>query len=430
MADRDPDLLIVGAGMVGAAAACLFARAGFSVAVVESGEPAAFDPGAPFGLRVSAISPGAQAVLAEAGVWEQVEQARACAYRRMQVEDRGAGAVLEFNAAEFGLERLGTIVENGLLQWALWQQMRSLAGIELHARAIIESFDLATARPGVRLANGREIRAALLVGADGADSAVRRELGIGRRLWHYGQQGLVAVVRTAAANPGVAWQRFMDGGPLAFLPLADGRSSIVWSRPDAEARRLLELDEQAFCAELQAATAMAANAGHGADGPFGAVLACGPRAAFPLSMQLADRYAGRQGVLVGDAAHVVHPLAGQGVNLGLLDAAALVEVLAKARDAAADISGAAVLQRYARWRRSEAELMARGIHGIRALFLPEPLTPLRRVGLGLLARSWLIREAFVRRAAGLDRAAPALARGTSLEGLLHRKNRTKRPGAA
>ncbi|MDX1555006.1 MAG: FAD-dependent monooxygenase, partial [Xanthomonadales bacterium] len=217
---------------------------------------------------------------------------------------------------------------------------------------------------------------------------------------------IVSVVQAGKANPGVAWQRFMEGGPLAFLPLDDGSSSIVWTRPDLAAERLLRLDETRFCEEL----------GDASNHWLGAIESCGPRAAFDLTMRLSQRYAGRRVALVGDAAHVVHPLAGQGVNLGFLDAAALVEVLLEARKAHEDwADGTSVertLARYSRWRRSDAEVMARGIHGLRALFTPAALAPLRRLGMKLVGRSWIAREAFVRRAAGVHNDAPAMARGS------------------
>jgi len=415
------DVLIVGAGTVGATAACLLSRAGFSVAVIEAREPSPFQPEAEVGLRVSAISPGSQAILAEAGAWRQVGQSRHCAYRRMRVEDRESSAFMEFAAGQFGMERLGTIVENELLQWSLWQCLNGLASVEVISPMQVAAFDLQGELAAVRLPDGREIRARLAVGADGAQSAVRRELGVGQQVWSYRQQGIVAVVKTEIANSGLAWQRFMPGGPLAFLPLADGRSSIVWSCPDSEARRLLDLDQESFCSELGLAAGKAGNNEEQATGIFGSVLECGPRAAFPLSMQLTETYTAGRAVLIGDAAHLVHPLAGQGLNLGLSDAAALAETLVLARKAGDDIANERVLQQFARWRRSEAELMARGIHGIRSLFLPEPLGPLRRLGLDLLSRSWLLQEAFIRRAAGCNRTAPALARGMELTQLMYEK---------
>lgn len=411
------DVIVVGAGMVGAAAAALLARAGFSVAVIEHREPRAFDGAREVGLRVSAFSPGAAAVLREAGAWRQVERQRHCPYRRMVVEDRDESTELVFDAPEFGLERLGTIVENDLVQWALWQSLLSAGGVEIFCPDEVAELDYVEGSPRVRMRSGEYLAARLLVGADGANSRIRHLLGIAQDHWDYGQQGIVGVVRTAAPNPGVAWQRFLDGGPLAFLPLQDGASSIVWSCPAAAAARLLQLDDEAFAAELESAAA-------GGPGHWpGRVTACGPRAAFALTMRLSERYSARGAVLVGDAAHVVHPLAGQGVNIGLLDAAALVEVLLDARQGGADFSDEQVLRKFDRWRRSEAEVMARGIHGLRGLFLPEGLGPLRRFGLGLVARSWSAREAFINRATGRNANAPALARGTTLTQLLQRERR-------
>ena len=407
------DIVVVGAGMVGAAAAALLSRAGFSVAVIEGREPAPFDPARPVGLRVSAFSPGSSDILAEAGAWRQVERQRHCAYRRMVVEDRDEASLLTFDAPEFGLERLGTIVENDLVQWSLWQSLLAMGGVEILCPERVAGLTSDDSGTRVRLDSGRDIDCRLLVGADGANSEIRQMLGISQEYWDYGQQGVVGVVETETPNPGVAWQRFMDGGPLAFLPLEDGSSSIVWSRPEAEAARLLELGDDEFIAELEGAAA--GGAGHWP----GRILSCGPRAAFPLTMRLSERYTARQAVLVGDAAHVVHPLAGQGVNLGLLDVAGLVESLVLARREGESPFAAKILQKFDRWRRSEAEVMARGIHGLRGLFTPGELGPLRRLGIGLVARSWTAREAFIRRATGRNRNAPALARGSALTDLLH-----------
>ncbi len=416
MTDRIHDVVIVGAGMVGSATACLLARSGFSVAIIEAREPPAFDPSAAVALRVSAFSPGSVDILAEAGAWRQIEQQRHCDYRRMHVEDRDESAALDFNAPEFGLERLGTILENHLVQWSLWQTLHAMGGVEIICPDQLETLDCQEQEPCIKLASGREVRYRLLVAADGANSRVRKMLGIGQDHWEYGQQGLVTVVETENANPGIAWQRFMQGGPLAFLPLADGSSSIVWSRPHAEAQRLLELDDHAFLLELeQAASTQDKN------WP-GVMRSCGPRAAFPLTMRLSERYTGERAVLVGDAAHVVHPMAGQGVNLGLLDAAGLVEVLIDARRRQLDFAGEKALRKYGMWRRSEAEIMARGIHGIRGLFTPEALGPVRKLGLALVSASWVVREAFIKRAAGKNRNAPALARGTALTDLLNPGN--------
>ena len=410
--DRKFDALIVGAGMVGATAACLLARSGFSVAILEAREPQVFDSTGEVGLRVSAFSPGAQDILAEAGAWRQIEQQRHCPYRRMRVEDRDESVVIAFSAPEFGLERLGTIIENQLVQWSLWQTLQVMGGVEIICPDQLEALEYEDDEPVARLSSGRSLRCRLLVGADGANSKVRKMLGIDQDHWEYCQQGIVSVIETSQPNPGIAWQRFMQGGPLAFLPLQDGTSSIVWSRPEAEARRLLKLGDDEFCAELEQAAA-----GESQTWP-GTIRTCGLRAAFPLTMQLSHCYAASRAVLIGDAAHVVHPLAGQGVNLGLLDAAGLAEVLVEARSHQIDISSEKTLRKFARWRRSEAEVMARGIHGIRGLFMPDALAPLRRLGLKLVSRSWTAKEVFIKRAAGKNRNAPALARGVALTDLL------------
>ena len=411
MSNHHYDVAVVGGGMVGAASACLLLKEGFSVALIEARQPPGFDEDEAVGLRVSAISPGSQSILGHTGAWRIIAERRHCPYRRMHVEeaDDGGPAELELTALEFGLERLGTIVENASIETALWQvlEARRTAGdpLEVHRPARIAEIEPGEAAVGLVLDGGNRLSAALVVGADGPRSPVREQSGIDQRIWHYGQQGIVSVVRAERANPGVAWQRFMEGGPLAFLPLSDGTSSIVWTRPNVEAERLLGLGDEAFCEAVTEACGEW----------LGAVEVCGPRAGFDLTMRLSERYATRRTALVGDAAHVVHPLAGQGVNMGFLDAAALVEVLAAARDAHDEWSAADVLdpalEKYQRWRRSDAEVMAYGIHGIRALFTPSFLAPLRRLGLKMVAQSGPAREAFVRRAAGLHSDAPALARG-------------------
>jgi 2-octaprenylphenol hydroxylase len=412
------DIIIVGAGLVGAATACMLARSGFSVQVLEQQPPPPWSSESPVGLRVSALSPGSQHVLTEAGVWASISAQRACAYRRMRVEDGDERVVLDFNAAEFALERLGSIIENDLVQHSLWQQMHNLAGVEVICPAAVREIHLDRQGARVDLADGRQCSSALLVGADGAGSLVRRAMGVDQQLWTYSQQGIVCVVQSSIPNRGMAWQRFMPGGPLALLPLQDGSSSIVWSRPDHEAAQLLALDDAGFLAKLQEAMAVAGSTPGEQQSQFGQVLSCGLRSAFPLSMLLADHYAAKSSVLVGDAAHVVHPLAGQGVNLGFLDAAALVETLLHNRKTGRPLNEERSLQAYARARRSESELMARGIHGLRSLFAAQPLAPLRRFGLGLISKTWHGKEAFIRRATGLHAGAPAIARGVALGQLM------------
>ena len=402
------DIAIIGAGMVGATLASLLSRAGFSVALVEAFQPQAFDPEAEVGLRVSAISPGSSAVLEQAGAWKLINAQRTRPYRRMQVEDGVELDPLLFDAPVYNLERLGTIIENALLQWSVWQVVSTSGLVDVYCPDAIESMEFSANQNRILLKSGNEINASLVVGADGAASRVRKSLGVSQEHFAYNQHGLVAVVGKQKPNPGVAWQRFLTGGPLAFLPLVDGRSSIVWTLPSAEAERLMGLDTDAFITELDTASS----------GWLGRVESCGPRAAFPLSMRLSECYASKRTVLMGDAAHVVHPLAGQGVNLGFADAAALVEQLIATRLAGGDIGSAAVLHNYDRQRRSESETMAFGMHALRSLFGIESISPVRRAGLAVVKRSWLIRDMFLQRAAGVGKNAPELARGVTLRELM------------
>jgi len=402
------DVVIIGAGMVGATLASLLSRAGFSVALVEAVAPAAFDAGADVGLRVSAISPGSAAILGQAGAWKNIAAQRARPYRRMQVEDGVELEPLVFDAPVFNLERLGTIVENDLVQWSAWQVVSAGGLVDIYCPDRLAGIDFSGQQNRVSLGSGQVLTASLVVGADGAGSRVRKILGLRQDHFSYNQHGLVAVVGKQKPNPGVAWQRFLPGGPLAFLPLADGRSSIVWTRPSAEAQRLMTLDDAGFVTELDAASS----------GWLGPVETLGPRAAFPLSMRLSESYVSTRTVLMGDAAHVVHPLAGQGVNLGFADAAVLAEKLIAVRRGGGDIGSAGVLREYDRTRRSESETMAFGMHAIRGLFAIDALAPLRRAGLALVKRSWPVRDMFLQRAAGVGATAPRLARGVTLQELM------------
>jgi ubiquinone biosynthesis UbiH/UbiF/VisC/COQ6 family hydroxylase len=326
----------------------------------------------------------------------------------MQVEDGVETEPLLFDAPVFNLERLGTIVENSLLQWSLWQVLESSGLVDLYCPDSLDQIIVDGERSQVILNSGTTITARLVVGADGAASNTRKAAGIRQDYWAYNQHGLVAVVGKTKPNPGVAWQRFLADGPLAFLPLQDGRSSIVWTLPSAEAARLLKLDDDAFMVELDSVS----------QGWLGELESCGPRAAFPLSMRLSERYTAQRIALVGDAAHVVHPLAGQGVNLGIADAAALAEILIRARLAATDIGSVAVLQQYDGWRRAESEAMAFAMHGLRSLFNIDSLSLLRQVGLSFVKRSWFVKDMFLQRAAGTGKNAPQLAKGTTIQELM------------
>ena len=386
------DIAIVGAGMVGATLALTLARDGFEVAVVESRAPAPWRAEDEVDLRVVALAASSIALLERLDVWWAIRAARACAYRRMRVWDSLAPGHLDFDATDEGADALGYIVENRLIQHVLWQALQADRRIALHCPAKVAATEIEGERRALHLADGGSIAARLVVAADGADSALRDMLAIGTQDRDYAQRAIVAHVRTERAHEDTAWQRFISGGTIAFLPLADGRSSIVWSVPNAEAERLLALDDSAFRNELGAAV----------DFRLGAITGCTARAAFPLRMKLADDYAAPRFALIGDAAHVVHPLAGQGVNLGLRDVDELCDALREARDAKRDFAVEAVLRRYERRRRSDSAIAAYAFDAIQRIFGSDsrPLAALRGFGLDVVNTIAPLKRFFSSRAAG------------------------------
>lgn len=392
------DVVVVGAGVVGAAAALAFARDGLDVALVEAREPAPWSPQRP-DLRVYAFAPDNAALLDDLGVWTAVRDARAQPYRAMRVWDAAGGGEIAFDADAFGRRELGWIVENGLLVDRLWSALAP-AGVQLHCPEEVEALERDQADSvGVALAGGRRLRARLVVAADGAESKLRRLAGIDAPAHDYGQRGLVAYVDSERSHEATCWQRFLPGGPIAFLPTLgedgarDKRSSIVWTLPEAEAGRLLGATDEAFLIELERAFA----------GRLGALAKVSQRAAFPLRRQLAQRYVSGRVAVIGDAAHVVHPLAGQGVNLGLRDVAGLRASLRQARRRGADPGSPHRLERWARERRSENALAAYGFDGLNKLFSNDDLaaTLVRGPLLGLAGKVPPLAHYFWRRAAGV-----------------------------
>jgi 2-octaprenyl-3-methyl-6-methoxy-1,4-benzoquinol hydroxylase/2-octaprenylphenol hydroxylase len=386
------DVAIVGAGMVGAALALALARAGFDVAVIEPRAPAPWRAQDDVDLRVVALAASSIELFGCLDVWKEIAAARASAYARMRVWDALAPGELAFDAADEGRAALGFIVENRLIQSALWNALQHESRITLRCPAKVAATESSSERRTLTLDDSTSIAAKLVVAADGADSALREMAGIAAHGRDYGQRAIVAHVATERAHESTAWQRFLPGATLAFLPLADGRSSIVWSVPEAEAARLLALDDAAFCAELAAAL----------DFRLGRVTATTPRASFPLRMKLAERYLAPHFALIGDAAHAVHPLAGQGVNLGLRDVDELCAALIEARDAKRDFAAESVLRRYERRRRSDNALSAHAFDAIQRVFGSDamPLAALRGVGLSIVDKIAPFKRAFARHAAG------------------------------
>lgn len=338
------DIAVVGGGPVGVVAALALRAAGFDVVLVERGAaPPAFDA-ARYDLRVYAIAPASARLLDQLGVWPQIAATRISPYTRMQVWERAAERGLHFDAADSGSGALGWIVEQGLILAAAWAQLGELprrVGVEALALQLPDEDD-SRGRASLQLSDGSELRPRLIVAADGADSPLRERAGIATTSWRYAQQAIVAQVRMSAAQASTAYQRFLATGPLAFLPQADGRHSIVWSADSSAATELMALDDPAFGAALAEASQYA----------LGDTLEAGPRTAFPLRLLHAEHYHRPGLVLVGDAAHAVHPLAGQGANLGFADVTQLASTLVAARDAGRDWASPRTLAAYSRARKA------------------------------------------------------------------------------
>ena len=385
------DVAVVGGGVVGAACALALARLGLDVALIEAVQPARWSPDHP-DLRVYAIAPDNVALLDALGVWRSVCDARVQPYRRMCVWDAGGGGELAFDADALGRSELGWIVENGLLVDRLWAALAQ-AGVTIHAPARVDALEHDDSGVRLRLDDGSRVEARLAIAADGADSSLRRLAG-GEVVTHaYAQRGVVAFIETECPHQETAWQRFLPTGPLAVLPFATGCSSIVWTLPDAQAADVLALDDDDFAAVLTRAF----------DARLGAARPVSKRVAFPLRRQLAQSSVYGRVVVVGDAAHVVHPLAGQGVNLGLRDVAGLREHINAAQENRGDWSSPHRLARWARTRRSENTVAAYAFDGINGLFSNDHVhrTLLRGPLLGLAGKMPPLTALLWRRAAGL-----------------------------
>jgi ubiquinone biosynthesis UbiH/UbiF/VisC/COQ6 family hydroxylase len=385
------DVAVVGGGMVGAAAALALARAGFAVALVDAREPAAWRAEDELDLRVVGLAPSSVRLLDALGAWAAIRDARASGYEHMAVWDAETGASLRFDAADEGRDVLGYIVENTLVQWVLWRALAD-AGVQCMVPATVVGYAEREDRAQLELDDGRLIAARVIVAADGADSPLRAMAGIDTHGHDYAQRGVVAHVATAHPHERTAWQRFLPSGPLALLPLGDGRSSLVWTLPDAEADRVMGLDDDAFRDALGVAS----------DFRLGPIMSVGRRAAFPLRLRLADRYQSGRMVLLGDAAHAVHPLAGQGVNLGLRDVEALRDTLVSARDAGRDIGAPHVLRRYARRRSSANGIDAWSFDALGRVYgwTSPPLVAARGLGMRLVNALAPLKRPLARHAAG------------------------------
>lgn len=402
----DRDALIVGGGLNGPALALALASAGISAVVLDAA-PAETRAEPEFDGRAYALSLASRRMLEALGVWPAVAD-RAQAIERIAVSDGRAGDgpgpfALHFDRNEIDEAAMGAIVEDRWLRAALTGALAATPLVEVLNDARVTAQRVEPGAAEVTLADGRRLRGRLILGCDGRDSGTARRAGIGRIGWDYGQTSLVCAIAHARPHGGVAHQFFMPEGPLAILPLPGDRCSIVWTERRDRAEAIQALDPDGYLAVLRPRF-----------GDFlGEIGLAGRRHAYPLSLSLAERFVAERVALVGDAAHGVHPVAGQGLNLGFRDVAALAEVLAEARRRGEDIGAAGTLADYQRWRRFDTAALAAATDGVVRLFSNDnPLLRLGRdLGLGLVDRLPPLRRAMIREAAGITGDLPRLLRG-------------------
>ena len=383
------DVLIVGGGMVGLTLANLLNDSGLKIGVVEKFEPKAVTD--EIDIRVSAINRASCEIFKAIGVWSEMSE-RAGVYRDMHVWDSSGAGMIHFDSAEVGLDALGYIIENTVIQQALQHHAEQAENIDWLCPLSISSIQLADEWQSLSLEDGRTLQAKLIVGADGSHSQVRAAAGIEFERVSYEQQAIVCTVETEQPHDKTAWQCFTPDGPLAFLPLMNGESSIVWSLEESKVDAMMALDEAAFCRALEQAF----------EYQLGSVKLASARATFPLGHGHVDQYVQNGLALVGDAAHNIHPLAGQGANLGFLDAASLAEVIKQAHTANRQWSALHTLRKYERARKGENRLMESSMTAFKLLFSNDSplLSTVRNAGLIIVDQAPVIKNQFLRHAMG------------------------------
>jgi 2-octaprenyl-6-methoxyphenol hydroxylase len=403
---HDADILIVGGGLVGPALALAAAQAGLTAALIDA-RPAPDRRARGFDGRAYALAGASQRMLAALGVWDAVE-AEAQPILQVKASDGRAGEgaapfFLHFHAAELDEGPMGAMLEDRFLHAALLDRIAATPSVTHHPGQTVTAQEVTESAARVTLASGATLAGRLIAGCDGRGSGTAARAGIGRAGWRYGQTALVTAIAHGRPHHGIAHQFFMPEGPLAILPLPGERASIVWSETSARAAAIQALPDAAYLAALRPRV-----------GDFlGDIALAGDRFTYPLSLSLADRWIAPRVVLAGDAAHGVHPIAGQGLNLGLRDVAALAQVLAEAARRGEDIAAPAVLARYQAWRRPETVALALGMDAVNRLFSNDNplLRPLRALGMGAVSATPALRRAFMRQAAGLAGDLPRLLRG-------------------
>lgn len=398
------DIAIVGGGMVGATLACCLGNSPLRVAVIEDSPPPAFAADQPHDLRVSAVSIASASIIKTVGAWRGIAARRFCPFRRMRVwEEQGD---VEFRSEDIDEPLLGYIVENRIIQLALLDRGADFSNVDFFCPARTQMIHYAPRQSAIRLEDGRTVIARLLVAADGGHSRVRQAAGMGVSSWDYEQHALVLNVETAYGQQDITWQRFVPTGPQAFLPLAGPHASLVWYHRPEDVKRLQALPDDDLLRELASAFPAA----------LGDIKRLISRGSFPLKRQHALHYVKEGVALIGDAAHMIHPLAGQGVNIGLLDAAALAQVLVAANKSRQDIGADKVLQAYEKMRRQNNLLMMTTMDLFYRVFgnANVPLKLVRNLGLGLAERIVPAKKLAMRYAMGLSGELPRLARGEAI----------------
>jgi len=411
MTDTDYDVVIVGGGMVGSMLAALLAtHADVKVAVLEQQEPEPFLPGSnpDYDIRVSALSIATQRMFESVGAWQGVLDRRACLYRQMLVWDGEESGQTHFKASDIGVDALGHIVENRVVQLALLDCIKRSEQVDflcpLHILSYTSHPDHLSLSVSAEDNNNdqRALTTRLLVGADGARSSVRQLAGIEMKRDAYEHHALVATVETEASQQDITWQQFMPTGPQALLPLCGSRASMVWYHNAGEVGRLKSISDAAFIEEMMASFPPR----------LGVLNKVYQRGSFPIIKAHAKHYIAERIALVGDAAHTVHPLAGQGVNLGMLDAAALAELISEASESQSDMASPRLLRRYERWRRGDNAMMISILDGFYHAFKPQaaPVRLVRSAALSVADNAGPLKHFVMRYAMGTSGDLPRFAR--------------------
>ncbi len=399
--DIAQDAIISGGGMVGLTLGCGLAACGLKVAVIDAAKPETQMTPA-FDGRASAIALASAQMLKAIGLWKHAEK-YAQSIEEIHVSDEGSPLFVHFGESDADNKPMGYMLENRHTRIALAKRQKELPNLDLYAPDRIETHTTGLAEVKVTLKSGQKLSAPLLISAEGRDSPLREQAGISLNAWAYKQTGIVATIEHELPHLGIAYEKFFSEGPFAILPRTGNRSSLVWSTREEFAPVIMALTDRAF--EVEVAKKVG--------GFLGKVRVTGPRWSFPLNFLLTERATDERLALIGDAAHSIHPIAGQGLNMGFRDVAALIEVLVRARHAGQDLGSPVVLERYDRWRRTDNVSLGAITDALTRLFSNgiKPVKALRDVGLGLVQKTPPAKKFFISYARGTFGKLPSLLKG-------------------